>query len=82
VRSKTTPSWYPTNLADLRLQDESQFLRNCRCRRESNSAVILHWTRLQMRSPHCSEALSVLHLEGPWRGTLAEATMRTPATDD
>jgi len=30
-----------------------------------------------MRLPHWSEALSVLHVEGSWRGTLAEKTMTT-----
>jgi pimeloyl-ACP methyl ester carboxylesterase len=30
-----------------------------------------------MRLPHWSEALSVLRVEGSWRGTLAEAAMRT-----
>src|SRR5207247_10315617 len=46
-----------------------------------STPVISHWTRLQMKSPHWSEALSVLHVEGSWCGRLAEAAMRTPATN-
>jgi hypothetical protein len=30
-----------------------------------------------MRSPHWCEALSILHVEGSWHGTLAEKTMTT-----
>src|SRR5258705_772768 len=40
---------------------------------------ISHWTRLQMRSPHWSEALSVLYVERSWRGTMARPSTRTPA---
>src|SRR6476660_8915712 len=42
-----------------------------------STPVISHWTRLPMRSPHWSATLSVLHVEGSWRGTLAEDAMRT-----
>jgi|SRR5215471_10806666 len=45
-----------------------------------STPVISPWNQLQMRSPHWSETLSVLHVEGCWRGTLAEAARRTPAT--
>src|SRR5260221_5980761 len=38
-----------------------------------STPVISHWTRLQMRSPHWFEALSVLQVEDSWHGTLAEA---------
>jgi hypothetical protein len=42
---------------------------------ESTSSMggISHWTRLQMRSPHWCEALSVLHDEGFRRAAFAES---------
>src|SRR5271157_5343902 len=41
--------------------------------------VILHWTRLPMRSPYSSRNLSVLHGENSRRDALAEATWRYAA---
>jgi len=42
--------------------------------------VISHWTRLRMRSPHWSEALSVLHVECSRRGQAREVCMSDTKT--